>query len=57
MKPSFRNPYRQDSAVDTESLDRPELDDLQTNAGQPLQPCCWRCFAPLAECKCDGGPQ
>jgi hypothetical protein len=39
---------------DQKPVQRPDLDDLQTNAGKPLQPRCWRCFAPVQECKCGG---
>jgi hypothetical protein len=57
---NFRNPYadQQESAPDLKPVQRPDLADLRTNAGkQPLQPRCWKCFAPLAQCKCAGGPQ
>jgi hypothetical protein len=56
-KQSFRNPYARVSAPDTEPLERPELDDLQTNTGKELEPVCWRCFALVQQCKCQGGPQ
>jgi|HubBroStandDraft_4_1064222.scaffolds.fasta_scaffold3160322_1 hypothetical protein len=56
-KQSFRNPYARESVPDTEPLERPELDDLRTTAGTTLQPRCWRCIAPLAQCKCQGGPK
>jgi hypothetical protein len=50
----FRPIYVDPRTVDQKPVQRPDLDDLQTNAGKQLQPRCWRCFAPVAQCKCGG---
>jgi hypothetical protein len=51
---SFRNPYARESAPDTKPVQRPDLSDLNTQGTRPLQPLCWKCFAPLAQCRCGG---
>jgi hypothetical protein len=55
-KQLFRNPYGQKDDDATSGFWNNE--EQQDNApAEPLQPRCWRCFAPVQQCKCQGGPQ